>query len=37
MDDATSFRSMDESHGVVLLHEIFQGYHYFAKVGGTPA
>jgi predicted HD phosphohydrolase len=23
----------DESHGVVLLHEIFQGYHYFAKVG----
>jgi predicted HD phosphohydrolase len=23
----------DETHGVVLLHEIFQGYHYFAKVG----
>ncbi len=23
----------DEAHGVVLLHEIFQGYHYFAKVG----
>ena len=23
----------DEAHGVVLLHEIFQGYHYFAQVG----
>jgi predicted HD phosphohydrolase len=23
----------DENHGVVLLHEIFQGYHYFDKVG----
>jgi predicted HD phosphohydrolase len=23
----------DEAHGVVLLHEIFQGYHYFAEVG----
>ncbi len=23
----------DENYGVVLLHEIFQGYHYFAKVG----
>jgi predicted HD phosphohydrolase len=23
----------DEAHGVVLLHEIFQGYHYFATVG----
>jgi len=22
-----------ENHGVVLLHEIFQGYHYFDKVG----
>lgn len=21
------------NHGIVLLHEIFQGYHYFAKVG----
>src|SRR5258708_32209365 len=24
----------DENHGVVLLHEIFQGYHYFAQAGG---
>jgi predicted HD phosphohydrolase len=23
----------DENHGVVLLHEIFQGYHYFAQAG----
>jgi predicted HD phosphohydrolase len=23
----------DEAHGVVLLHEIFQGYHYFAQAG----
>src|SRR6266851_3640734 len=23
----------DENHGVVLLHEIFQGYHYFGQVG----
>jgi predicted HD phosphohydrolase len=23
----------DVNHGVVLLHEIFQGYHYFDKVG----